>query len=179
MARPALEVIEGGKSAGRAWLKELYAKYGAMVFGRCQYLLKDATQAEDAMQDVFARALQNERGFRGESSPATWLVKIATHHCLNLLRSEKAPWRGQYERDTQGRGEAHGGPQLLEQRDLVRRSLKGFDVETQQAVVHYWVDEMTLEEIGAVLERSVPTIRKRLREFAEATGQQFADEVSS
>ncbi len=57
MTRPALEVIDGGKSAGRVWLKELYSKYGGAVFGRCRYLLKDSTQAEDAMQDVFAKAL--------------------------------------------------------------------------------------------------------------------------
>jgi RNA polymerase sigma-70 factor (ECF subfamily) len=74
MTRPALEVIEGGKSAGRAWLKELYSKYGGAVFGRCVYLLKNPTAAEDAMQDVFARAMANEASFRGESSALTWLM---------------------------------------------------------------------------------------------------------
>lgn len=32
---------------------------------------------------------------------------------------------------------------------------------------------MTLEEIGVLLGRSVPTIRKRLREFAAATQAEF------
>ncbi len=173
MNRPALEVIEGGKSAGRVWLKELYLKFGGSVYGRCLYLLKDSAKAEDAMQDVFARAMGRERDFRGESSPLTWLLKITTHHCLNLLRGDRAKWKGQYARDEQNRGEAHGGPQLLEKRDLVRRALESFDLETQAAVVHYWVDEMTLEEIGTVLRRSVPTIRKRLREFAAATQAEF------
>ncbi|MBS1153146.1 MAG: polymerase sigma-70 factor [Myxococcaceae bacterium] len=173
MNRPALEVIEGGKSAGRVWLKELYLKFGGSVHGRCQYLLKDAAKAEDAMQDVFARALLHEREFRGESSPLTWLLKITTHHCLNLLRGDGAKWRGQYARDEQHRGEGHGGPQLLEKRDLVRRALESFDLETQSAVVHYWVDEMTLEEIAVLLGRSVPTIRKRLREFTAATQAEF------
>ena len=154
MSRPALEVIEGGKSAGRVWLKELYVKFGSAVYGRCQYLLKDPAKAEDAMQDVFARAMLAEREFRGESSPLTWLLKISTHHCLNLLRGDAAKWKGQYARDEQGRGEAHRGPQLLEKRDLVRRALENFDLETQSAVVHYWVDEMALAEIGLLLGRS-------------------------
>jgi RNA polymerase sigma-70 factor (ECF subfamily) len=51
-------------------------------------------------------------------------------------------------------------------------------LETQQAVIHYWVDDLTLEEVAAMLERSVPTIRKRLRAFADATGQSFAGELS-
>jgi RNA polymerase sigma-70 factor (ECF subfamily) len=177
MNRPAFEVIDGGKSAGRAWLKELYAKFGGAVYGRCHYLLKNATAAEDAMQDVFAKAISHEQTFRGESSPLTWLLKIATHHCFNLMRGEGAKWKQQHSRDEQGKGEAHGGPLLLEQRDLVRRALEGFDLETQSAAVHYWVDEMTLEEVGVLLGRSVPTIRKRLREFAEATGQQFHEDA--
>ncbi len=175
MNRPALEVIEGGKSAGRAWLKELYQKFGSAVYGRCQYLLKDPAKAEDAMQDVFARAMVHEREFRGEASPLTWLLKISTHHCLNLLRGDAAKWRGQYASDEQNKGEGHGGPQLLEKRDLVRRALQSFDLETQSAVVHYWVDEMTLEEIAVLLSRSVPTIRKRLREFAAATQAEFTE----
>lgn len=171
MARPALEVLDGGRSAGRAWLQDLYSRYGGAVFGRCRFLLKDATAAEDAMQDVFARALASGSGFRGEASPLTWLMKIATHHCLNVVRGDRAAWKEQYVELQLTRGEGHGGPQALEARDVVRRSLAQFDLETQSAVVHYYLDEMTLEEVAALLERSVPTIRKRLRAFAEQTGQ--------
>lgn len=170
MGKPALAVIEGGRTAGRAWLKELYARYGASVLGRCRWLLKHEAAAEDAMHDVFARALQNEVGFRGEASPLTWLMQIATHHCLNRLRSEQAAWHQQYTQLQLARGEAHGGAQQLEDRDTVRRSLARFDTETQQAVVHYYLDEMTLQEVATLLERSVPTIRKRLRAFADQTG---------
>lgn len=173
MARPALEVIEGGKGAGRAFLESLYTRFGGAVYGRCHYLLRNPTAAEDAMQDVFARALQSEAGFRAEASPLTWLLKIATHHCLNVLRADRAPWRATFADQQRARGEAHGGPQALEARDLVRTALARFDPETQAAAVHYWVDEMTLEEVAALLDRSVPTIRKRLAAFADATGQEL------
>lgn len=175
--RHALQVIEGGKLTGRAWLQSLYVKYGSAVHGRCRYLLKDAAQAEDAMQDVFARALVNEASFRNEASPLTWLMKIATHHCLNVLRSAGAAWHDEYATMQVVRGEGHGGTTSLEARDLVRKSLAKFDVETQQAVVHYWVDDLTLEEVAALLERSVPTIRKRLRTFAEATGAELGEQT--
>ena len=79
------------------------------MYGRCQYLLGDRTKAEDAMQDVFAKALGHWHEFRNESSPLTWLVRIATHHCLNVLRAERAPWHKRFERETRARGEGHGG----------------------------------------------------------------------
>ena len=123
------------------------------------------------MPDVFAKAMVNEAGFRAEASPLTWLMKIATHHCLNVIRSAGAAWRDEYSAIQLVRGEAQGGSASYEARDLVRKSLARFDLETQQAVVHYWVDDMNLDDVAKLLERSVPTIRKRLRAFAEATGQ--------
>ncbi|HME91116.1 MAG TPA: sigma-70 family RNA polymerase sigma factor [Myxococcaceae bacterium] len=167
-----LEVIDGGKDLDRkAALRELYAKYGGSVFGRCQYLLKDRSKAEDAMQDVFAKAISNYSKFRAEASPLTWLMKIATHHCLNLLRSEHG-WRSAFQSLRQPRPEAQHVP-AMEIREAVRHLLSRFDLETQAAVIHYHVDEMTLEEVAAVLNRSVPTVRKRLQHFAEQSGREW------
>jgi RNA polymerase sigma factor (sigma-70 family) len=172
MTKPVLQVLPGGSAAdSRAALREMYSRYGSSVFGRCSYLLKERSKAEDAMQDVFAKALTHLGDFRSESSPLTWLMKIATHHCLNLLRAERAPWHQRFERQEQARATSHGGPQLFEDREAVRHLLARCDVETQAAAVHYYVDEMTLEEVAELLGRSVPTIRKRLESFARASAE--------
>jgi RNA polymerase sigma-70 factor, ECF subfamily len=178
MSRPALEVLDGGRATGQAWLKELYSRYGGAVFGRCRLLLKNHAAAEDALHDVFARALTRQASFRGEASPLTWLMKIATHHCLNLIRAEAAPWKEHYAHLQLAKGEGHGGSVTLENRDAVRHSLAGLDLETQRAAIHYFVDEMTLQEVAQLLERSVPTIRKRLNTFAARTGQALRDDAA-
>jgi RNA polymerase sigma factor (sigma-70 family) len=170
---PQLVVLAGGRSDAdqpHTPVRELYSRYGGAVYGRCRYLLKDPTAAEDAMQDVFAKALEHYDGFRAEASPLTWLMRIATHHCLNVLRGQRAGWRRRFEREELARTATVGGPQALEHRDLVLKLLERFDLETQAAAVHYHVDEMTLEEVAAVLGRSVPTVRKRLEAFAAACG---------
>ena len=125
------------------------------------------------MQDVFAKALGHWHEFRDESSPLTWLVRIATHHCLNVLRAERAPWHQRFERETRARGEGHGGPQLFEDREAVQKLLAKLDLETQQAAIHYFVDEMTLDEVAAAIGRSVPTVRKRLASVAGAARAQI------
>jgi RNA polymerase sigma-70 factor (ECF subfamily) len=150
------------------------------VYGRCYYLLKERTQAEDAMQDVFAKALVELDGFRGEASPLTWLTKIATNHCLNLLRFARAPWHQAFEQeelarvDDAERDAPVAGPRLFENREAVRQMLARVDVETQAAAIHYYVDEMTLEEVATVLGRSVPTVRKRLETFAALGGAEIS-----
>ena len=174
MTRPGLEIVRGGQAAdSRAALRELYATYGGSVYSRCQYLLGDKTKAEDAMQDVFAKALGHWQDFRNEASPQTWLIKIATHHCLNVLRAERAPWHQRFARETRARGDGHGGPQLFEDRDAARKLLAELDLETQQAAIHYFVDEMTLDVVAAAIGRSVPTVRKRLRAVAAAAGREL------
>lgn len=146
------------------------------MYGRCVYLLKDTAKAEDAMQDVFAKAFVNMSGFRAEASPLTWLTKIATNHCLNLIRSDRAAWHKTFETEELARvararhdGPA-SGPRLFEDREAVRQLLQKVDIETQAAAIHYYVDEMTLEEVAATLGRSVPTVRKRLETFAAQGG---------
>jgi len=171
-SRPDLQIITGGRDRA-ASLDDLYRRYGASVHGRCRYLLRDAARAEDAMQEVFAKAWSNWEGFRAEASPLTWLMKIATNHCLNVLRAERAPWRRAFRlfRETAA---AMTGPSGLEDRETVRQLLGQFDEETQAAAVHYFVDEMTLEEVAQLLGRSVPTVRKRLETFAAASGKEIA-----
>ena len=175
MTKPVLHVITGGSAAdSRAALRELYSSYGGSVYGRCAYLLRDPARAEDAMQDVFAKALVSFSAFRAEASPQTWLMKIATHHCLNLMRADRAPWHQRFRSQEEARPLGHGGgPQLVEDREAVRKLLEKLDPETQAAAIHYYVDEMTLEEVAALLGRSVPTIRKRLESFAAISGQEI------
>lgn len=171
--QPALKVIEGGQKDRHVFLRELYTAYGGSVYGRCRYLLKDATKAEDATQEVFARVLQQPESLRTQGSPLAWLMKVATHYCLNQLRAERAPWRRWFERDERARSEADGGAGTMETRELVRTLLSRVDLETQAAVVHYWVDGMTLEEVAALVGRSVPTVRKRLERFAALTNEEL------
>ena len=51
------------------------------------------------------------------------------------------------------------------------------DLETQQAAVHYFVDEMTLEEVAAAIGRSIPTVRKRLAGIAALAGRDLNEEA--
>jgi RNA polymerase sigma-70 factor (ECF subfamily) len=146
-------------------LAELYEKHAGMVYGRCRYLLRDDEAARDALHDVFAKALRALPEFREAASPTTWLLRIATHHCLNVLRSRRAQWREQLVQLSKDRRTESEPP---ERRELVRVLLAAAPEEAQQMAVHYFVDELTQSEIGELMDRSLPTVRKRLREFLQA-----------
>ncbi len=154
-------------------LETLYVQYGHHVFRRCRYLLGSEDAAWDATQEVFLKAERARGGFEARASWLTWLQRIATHHCLNLLRAGKV---------RRGRGTV--GPDALdaegrfaegsERAVLVRDLLACFDAQTQAAAVHYFVDEMSQEEVAAAVGLSVPTLRKRLRGFVERARREGA-----
>lgn len=52
-------------------------------------ILKDEVEAEDAVQDTYVRALTHIEGFRGGSSLATWLSRIAVNEALRRLGQRK------------------------------------------------------------------------------------------
>jgi RNA polymerase sigma-70 factor (ECF subfamily) len=158
-------LIPGGRAATPApsgLLKELYEKHAPMVYGRCRYLLSDPEEAKDALQDVFAKALHALPEFRAAASPTTWIIRIATHHCLNVLRARKALWREQMQALHREKRQETEPP---DRRELVRVLLAAAPEEAQEMAVLYYVDELTQAEIAEQMGRSLPTVRKRLREF--------------
>lgn len=185
----ALRVIRGGKERAdqpaqplrpavdparrdAGLLRELYERHAAGVLARCRYLLRDEEAARDATQDVFAKALRALPEFRAQSSPGTWLLRIATHHCLNELRARKALWRDAL-RELEGQRRVEVEPP--ERRALVRALLLAAGPEAQEVAVLTYVDELTQAEIAAQLGRSLPTVRKRLREFLGAARRALAE----
>jgi RNA polymerase sigma-70 factor (ECF subfamily) len=55
----------------------------------CYRFLGSAADAEDALQDTLLSAWQGLAGFEGRASVRTWLYRVATSRCLDVLRSAR------------------------------------------------------------------------------------------
>src|SRR3954463_10246082 len=75
-------------SGDRQAFERLYRKQVNRVFSLCARMVGDRTRAEELTQDVFVRAWEKLHLFRGESSFATWLHRLAVNVVLNARKAE-------------------------------------------------------------------------------------------
>src|SRR5580704_1827749 len=81
------------------------------LFGYIYRMVTLRQDAEDLLQDVLVRVLENIREYRGEARFKSWVFGIATHVCLDHLRSRKR-WR--VEAQLLGEKETDADPVRLE-----------------------------------------------------------------
>ena len=68
------------------WLEE----YHDMIYATIYRMTRNEDDASDLTQDVFLRAYKKRKSFRGESSPGTWLTRIALNLTYNFLKRNKS-----------------------------------------------------------------------------------------
>src|SRR5579864_2849284 len=66
---------------------QLIEPYRRELQVHCYRILGSVQDAEDALQETLLAAWRGLNGFEGRSSVRTWLYKVATSRCLNVLRS--------------------------------------------------------------------------------------------
>lgn len=70
---------------------DLWERFGARVYNRCLSIARDQADAEDLTTEVFLRVHDSLPSFedRSPGSTESWLMKIATNHCLNYLKASR------------------------------------------------------------------------------------------
>jgi RNA polymerase sigma-70 factor (ECF subfamily) len=115
------------------------------------------------LREVFVRALKGRDTFRHEASPTTWLYRITTNYCLNLLRDDARRREKLRQRAVE---RPRSGFAVPERGLALSQILSRLAANVCEMAVYSHVYRMRHDEISASMDVSPRTVRNRLREFA-------------
>jgi RNA polymerase sigma-70 factor (ECF subfamily) len=140
-------------------LGEVYDRFAGLVNGLALRILRDRTDAEDVVQEVFVQVWRQAGRFDpSRGSPEAWICTMARTRALDRLRrrasrreepSEKAP------------GESE--PPRTEEALAVRKALDSLSPDQRNALELAYYEGLTQTEIAARLNEPLGTIKTRIR----------------
>lgn len=155
--------LEGDQDA----FAELVYTYQDAVFNLCYRILSERTEAEDAAQEAFLRAYLNLQRYDPARSFKTWLLTIASNHCIDRLRRRRMTWLSIEEplpnlTLSSDEPEPEDESILHEQSAEIQAILSALSPDYRAAVVlRYWYD-YSYSEIADILDTTESAIKSRL-----------------
>lgn len=139
---------------------EIYHYYGDMLFRLAFVNLGNHSEAEDVLQDVMLRALNNKKPFQSPDHQKAWLIKVALNRIKSLRTSA---WFRHWAREDETLAED-------EKEDFsdVYSAVLELD-EKYRTVIHlFYYEEYDVKSISSLLGISESSVKTRLYRGREA-----------
>src|SRR5579871_4891734 len=153
------QLIELSRAGDMAAFEQIYRRYERSIFRHSIYLLGSREDADDVKQETFLRAHRTLGSFRHDCDLQTWLYKICSNLCYDLLRRKQR--RPQISLDTEsiaGRladDEERNNPALLAERaqtlDALLKILQGMPISQRHVITLYLLEGFDYGRIAEIL----------------------------
>ncbi|GGO38045.1 RNA polymerase sigma factor [Streptomyces lasiicapitis] len=160
----ALLVVRAAEGDDEAF-EALVHRHAPVLLRLATRLLGSPTEAEDAVQEAFVSAWRKLPEFRGDARFGTWMHRIVTNRCLNVLRSRPPvtaldsvpePQAPEHQVSPARAAEAHAAV-----RDL-SRAIEGLSPEQRVCWVLRELDGVPYESIAETVGISQEAVRGRV-----------------
>lgn len=143
---------------------ELVREHRQTIYSVCYMFSKDQDEVEDLFQETLVNMWKGFRNFRGDSSPGTWVWKVCLNTCISSER-KKRRFRNTVPLSVNIDLFADTDEDSKQIRLLRKRigRLGPFD----RAIVLLWLENMSYEEIGAVVGITAKNVSVRLFRIKE------------
>ena len=159
-----MEAVKDPDSRRDQTIERLILQYQTSLLRLCYVQLQDQALAEDAVQETFLKAYKGFASFRGDSSEKTWLTRIAINTCRDFQRGG---WFKHTDRRITPEMLPIGTVQPdMEDLDLSLAVMK-LPRKMQEAILLYYYQDMSTEEIAETLGIAQSSVSNRLRRGRE------------
>jgi RNA polymerase sigma-70 factor (ECF subfamily) len=142
---------------------DIYRRYGPALLRKAERMLQSRDEAQDLVQGLFVDLLARDETAGETAVDLPYLYRAITNRCLNYLR----------DRRNHGRLPAQHAPELCGEprtriedrvvdRQVLARLAGQVDAQAWEVLVYHAVDDMTQDEIAALLGISRKTVVRKL-----------------
>lgn len=166
-------LVAGARTRNETALRTIMQANNRRLFRIARGILRNDSDAEDAVQDAYIRAFTHLDQFRAESRLSTWLARIAMNEALGRLRRRRtAPLPISLDSDHQAEivrfplsNPLDDPEKTMAQREiqhLVERAIDQLPEPFRMVFITRVIEGMTIEETAEILGVKPETIKTRL-----------------
>ena len=179
-------LLQRARDGDQAAFEELVTLYEKKVYALTLRMCKNPEDAAEAAQEAFLSAWQGLKFFRGEASFSTWLYRLASNACVDLLRKEQrhraaaGPSLDDEEVYLDVADSAPSPHAIAEGNDLkeqIEAGLRALSPEHREVLILRDIHQLSYDEIAETLSLDSGTVksrisrgRKQLRNFLLKSG---------
>ncbi len=152
--------------------RTLYNRYSSLVYSASLRVLRDASLAEDMVQEIFLRIWRKPESYvatRGKF--ATWLTSVTRNRAVDAIRSRNRRYRHETaspeEQEWDVPGDERDDPALTaemsDQRRMILKALSGLPAEQRKVIELAYFGGLTQQEISEKLDQPLGTVKTRIR----------------
>jgi RNA polymerase sigma-70 factor, ECF subfamily len=176
------ELVKRASKGDQRAFDLLVRKYQHRIFALISRYVRDQDEVQDVAQEAFIKAWRALPRFRGDSQFYTWLYRIAVNTAKNYLvsRGRRPPGSDIDAEDAEQFAGADGlrdsgTPESIlmsqELGEVITRAIEALPQELKTAVTLREFDGLSYEDIAAIMECPVGTVRSRIFRAREAIEQ--------
>ena len=157
--RSDAELVQLFQKGDESSFNHLVLRYKEKVYWVARRFVSDHDGADDVTQEVFFKAYQSLKDFRGESSLYTWLYRITVNIALNSLRKQKVREFFRIDEMFEIADTSNASPDELvekeEERNLIEEAISKLPEKQKAVFVLRYYEELPYEDISKILKTSV------------------------
>jgi len=157
------EAIERCRQGDIAGLQVLFDLHRSKVLNLSWRMLGSEHEAEDALQEIFIKVFDRVKSYRGDSAFSTWVYRMTTNHCLDILRRRKILSFMGFE----------NVPEVPDKKDsekavnlgfspVIAKTLEKLPEKQKLCLLMREMDDLSYEDIALALQLSLGTVKSNI-----------------
>jgi RNA polymerase sigma-70 factor (ECF subfamily) len=155
---------------------ELYDRHNRLLFGLILRILRDRSEAEEVLQEVFVLVWTRAETYNvALGPPAAWLVRIARNRAIDRLRSNNVRLRAVESAPIPEPAQSpESSAALSQQQRAVRQALDTLPPDQRVLIEHAYYMGLTQSELAERFKLPLGTVKTRVRTGMMALREQLS-----